>query len=197
MKRSIAILLIILALLLGFGSAMGYYLLERKRFKQEITQMQNSKLHQANQLHEFRTVTDLNAEGQKETLFYVKIEQTLPIHLQLSLMADALSRHCFSFLPIEVQDVREYDGKMLALINLKEFEGFKIGNEWTGASWAYGFFQGSAGGASTSAILIESFLQRDNPLPWIDGLVFLYEEQALRQFEHVAVLGQTIFKEAK
>jgi uncharacterized protein YneF (UPF0154 family) len=194
MKKSNAVLLIVLALLMGFGAAMGYYLKERKRFKQMITQIQNVNLQHVYQLHEFRLVTGLNEQGKKEEFFYVKIEQALPLRLQLALMAKALSRHCFSYLPIEVQGIQEYDGKKVAVVNLKESEGFKTTEIWYGASWAHGFFQGSAGGASTSITLIESFLQRDNPMPWIDGVVFLYEEQSIRQFEHVATLEKTVFR---
>jgi hypothetical protein len=194
MKKSNAFLLIMLALLLGFGAAMGYYLLEKKRFKQKITHIQSVNLQHVYQLHEFKLVTGLNEQAQKEELFYVKIEQALPLRLQLALMAKSLSRHCFSYLPVEVQGIQEYDGKKVAVINLKEFEGFEKGKPWSGASWAHGFFQGSAGGASTSITLIESFLQRDNPLPWIDGVVFLYEEQSIREFEHAAALGKTVFR---
>lgn len=194
MKKSNAFVLVILALLLGFGAAMGFYLIEKKRFRQTITQIQSVNLQHVYQLHEFKLVTGLNDLGQKEEMFYVKISQALPLHLQLSLMAQALSRHCFSYLPLEIQGVQEFDGKKVAVINLKEFEGFVTAETWYGASWAQGFFQGSAGGASTSTILIESFLQRDNPLPWIDGVVFLYEEQSIRQFEHVVALEQTTFR---
>lgn len=194
MKKSNAVLLIVLALLMGFGAAMGYYLMKRKRFKQTITQIQSVNLQHVYQLHEFKLVTGLNEQGKKEEFFYVKIEQALPLRLQLAMMANALSRHCFSYLPIEVQGIQEYDGKKVAVINLKEFEGFKTTETWYGASWEQGFFQGSAGGAATSVILIESFLQRDNPMPWIDGVVFLYEEQSIRQFEHVAALEKTVFR---
>jgi hypothetical protein len=31
-------------------------------------------------------------------------------------------------------------------------------------------------------------------MPWIDGVVFLYEEQSIREFEHVAALERTIFR---
>jgi hypothetical protein len=197
MKRTKAIILIILALLLGFAAAMGFYFRESKRLKQTITQIQATNLQYIYQLHEFRAVTGLNDQGQQEELFYVKLEQALPLRLQLSLMARALSRHCFQFLPIEVQGIQEYDGKMVAVINLREFDGFEIGKPWHGASWAHGFFQGSAGGASTSAILTESFLQRENPLHWIDGVVFLYQEQPIRNFEHVAVLERTVFRKER
>ncbi len=194
MKRTKAIILIIIALLLGFAAAMGFYFRETKRLRQTITQIQATNLQHVYQLYEFRAVTGLNHQDRQEKLFYVKIEQALPLRLQLSLMAEALSRHCFSSLPIEVQGIQEYDGKMVAVVNLREFEGFEIGKPWHGASWAHLYFQGSAGGASTSTILTESFLQRDNPLPWIDGIVFLYEEQPLRQFEHVEVLERTVFR---
>jgi hypothetical protein len=197
MKRSKAILLIMLALLLGFGAAMGFYMMERKRLREVITQMQNTNLQHVYQLHEFRAVTGLNEDGQKKTLFYVKIEQALPLRLQLTLLAEALSRHCFSYLPIQIQGIQEYDNKKVAVVNLMELQGFEAGETWYGASWAHGFFQGSAGGASTTTILIESFLQRDNPLPWIDGVVFLYEEQPILQYEHVTGLRQTIFSNEK
>jgi len=197
MNRTKAIILIITALLLGFAAAMGFYFRETKRLRQTITQIQATNLRHVYQLHEFRAVTGLNDQGKKENLFYVKIEQALPLRLQVSLMAAALSRHCFSFLPIEVEGIQEYDGKMVAVINLKEFDGFEHGKPWYGASWAHGFFQGSTGGAATSAILIESFLQRENPLPWIDGIVFLYQEQPIRQFEHVEALERTVFRKER
>lgn len=194
MKKSKAFLLIILALILGFGAAMGFYLMEKKRFRQTITQIQSVNLQHVYQLHEFKRVEGLDEQGRKQDLFYVKIEQALPLRLQLAVMAKALSRHCFSYLPIEVQGVQEYNDKKVAVINLKEFEGFGMGKPGSVASWAHGFFQGSTGGASTSITLIESFLQRDNPMPWIDGVVFLYEEQSVRGFEHVAALEKATFR---
>jgi hypothetical protein len=197
MKRSRVILLIVLALLLGFGAAMGYYLREKNRLRKIITQIQGVNLQHVYQLHEFKAVTGLNDQGVEEVLFYVKIEQALPLRLQLSLLTSALSRHCFSYLPIEVQGIQEYDNKRVAVINLREFPGFEMGKPWQGASWAHGFFQGSAGGASTSKILIETLLQRDNPLPWIDGVVLLYEEHPIRGFEHVALLEQTVFRKGR
>lgn len=194
MKRSKVILLIIIALLLGFGAAMGYCILEQKKLKEIITQIQRVNLENVYQLHEYRAVKGLSEQDEPEILFHVKIEQALPLRIQLSIMADALSRHCFYHLPIEVQGIQEYDGKKVAVVNLKEFDRFETGKIWHGASWAQGFFQGSAGGASTTYILRESFLQQENPMPWVDGVVFLYEEQPLRNFEHVAGLNQVIFR---
>jgi hypothetical protein len=114
-----------LALLLGFGAAMGYYLMEKSASSKRSTQIQSVNLQHVYQLHEFKVVAGLNEKGNHEEFFYVKIEQALPIRLQLAMMANALSRHCFSYLPIEVQGIQEYDGKKVAVINLKEFEGFK------------------------------------------------------------------------
>ncbi|MBE0661067.1 MAG: hypothetical protein IH597_01265 [Bacteroidales bacterium] len=197
MKRSNAFLLIVVALLLGFGAAIGIYLIEKNRYRKTITQIQSVNLQHVYQLHEFKRVVGLDNVGQQQELFFVKVEQALPLQAQLSELARALSRHCFSYLPIEVQGIQEYDDKKVAVINLKESEGFGTVETWYGASWAQGFFQGSLGGSSTSTILIESFLQRDNPLPWIDGVVFLYEDQTIRQFDHVAALEQTVFRNDK
>jgi hypothetical protein len=194
MKKSKAFLLIILAVILGFGSAIGIYLIEKKRYRKTITQIQSVNLENVYKLHEFKQVVGLDEEGKQMELFFVKVEQELPLQTQLSILAGALSRHCFSYLPVEVQGIQEYDGKKVAVINLKESGGFGIAETWYGASWVQGFFQGSLGGASTSTILIESFLQRDNPLPWIDGVVFLYEDQTIRGFDHIAALENTVFK---
>ena len=195
MKRKTALILIVFALLSGFGAAMGYSLMQKKRYQAIINQLQQMNLQCIYQLHNYRPVTGLNDDGVKEEQFFIKIEQGLPLRIQVSLMATALSKNCFSYLPIEVQGIQEYDQKKVAVINLRELEGFDAGKAWHGASWAQGYFQGSSGGAATTVILAESFLQRNNPMPWIDGVVFLYEEHPIRNFEHVASLERTIFRD--
>lgn len=194
MKKSNAMMLVIMALFLGFGAAMGYYWFEKQQSDQIIAQMQAVNLQHVYRIHEFKKVTGLDDEGNISELFYVNVPQVLPLQVQLNTIAQALSAFCFDYLPIEVSGIQEYDGKKVAVVNLKEFKGFRIGEPWHGASWAHEYFQGSAGGASTSTILIESFLQRDNPLPWIDGVVFLYEDHPLSAFEHVTPLMKTNFR---
>lgn len=187
-------IMVVLALIVGFGAAMGIYFIEKRNCERTITQMQSVNLQNVYRLNEFKAVIGLDDNGNKTDMFYVKIPQALPLQVQLNEMAKALSEFCFAFLPVEVLGIQEYEGKKVAVINLREFEGFDSAKSWQGPSWAYGYFQGTAGGEATSTILIESFLQRDNPMPWIDGVVFLYEDHVLTEFEHVAELTRTSFR---
>lgn len=124
---------------------------------------------------------------EKQVIQEVKIQENLSLEEKLTLLAQELSKVHFKDLVIALNTIQEQDGKKIAVINLVENE-----NE-TGASWIEDYFQGSAGGITTTVALEETFLQRDYQGDWIDGVNFLYEMEPIR-FDHVESLGETIYR---
>ena len=54
-------------------------------------------------------------------------------------------------------------------------------------TWKSGYFQGSTGGAWTSSVLVNNFLQESYKGQWIAGVKFNYEE-GTHEFEHIGEL---------
>lgn len=129
---------------------------------------------------------------------------------RLQILADALSKRRFGNLPIEVIRVEERDGKKIALVNLMETdwnrdllpERKRLRNEGKGeeadslsrkmqrASWQTLYFQGSTGGACTTIMLVETFLQRGYDGIWLDGVEFYYEGKPISdQWDHISLSG--------
>lgn len=128
--------------------------------------------------------------------FGTYISEGLPIKNKLEALAKALSEVHFSNLPIEVSEIKEIDGKKIAVINLKESEeNQKITAvlQFKGDSWATSYFQGSTGGTMTSVSLIETFLQKDYEGQWIDGVKFLYNSK-ICDFQHVPALNKVSYR---
>jgi hypothetical protein len=51
------------------------------------------------------------------------------------------------------------------------------------------FFQGSGGGQTTFYMLAATFMQPHSSPPFLDGLVLLYNGEALPEFDHINVTG--------
>ena len=99
-------------------------------------------------------------------------------------ICNQLSYLSFSNLPINLVKIENVDNKKIAVINLEDTDNMK---------WSSKYFQGSAGGQITSVSLIESILQRDLNLPWIDGVKFLYNDSPI-EYEHTPKLSQTNYR---
>ena len=140
-----------------------------------------------------------------EVNFYVAIPETVSLLDKLRLLAEKLSRFKFRGLPIEIVGIEERSGKAIATINLKETEhNRKLYAEWLrtrkegkqqqelrfrGVSWQGTFFQGSAGGYSTTITLVKTFLQEDYRGEWIDGIDFYYEGEPIGSWDHISLSG--------
>ncbi len=121
----------------------------------------------------------------RETEYYIIIPKKILLEEKLKVMADILTKS-FANLPIEVMRIDNKEGKLIAVINLKE-------NSESNATWNTLYFQGSCGGTVISTTLIETFLQRDYEGEWIDGVKFLYHGGDV-QFEHVADLEKINYR---
>lgn len=135
----------------------------------------------------------------KEINFYIEVSENLPLEKELDIVADKLSRFKFSGLPIKILNIKNENGKKIAVVNLEESsinksitEPEKISGN-PGDTWRFGYFQGSAGGSATTETLVETFLQRKYKGQWIDGVRFLYENKPI-DFEHVPDLADTSFR---
>lgn len=123
----------------------------------------------------------------KEVISNIIIPKESSLKEKLDVIAGKLSRYCFSNLPIEVVKIEEIDNKQIAIVNLKEAstnEEITEPSKVIGTTWKYNYFQGSCGGTCTFTKLVETFLQRDYNSEWIDGVQFLYYNEA-GDFEHV------------
>lgn len=101
-------------------------------------------------------------------------------------IADIISKDVFDNLPIVIEEIKEVDGKKVAIINLVEDPNSEI-------KWSNNFFQGSAGGSITEVTLKESFLQKEYNGVWVDGIQVFYEGEA-PEFDHVPFLGEVIYR---
>lgn len=124
------------------------------------------------------------------------IDKAFDIPAGLSLMeklqhlADTLSVNYFNGLEIQLLQIDSLEGKgkiLTANLNeAREYDG--PGSLPTYQSW-YGFFQGSAGGGNTTVVLRESFLQPDYEGHWIDGIIFYYQGEKIKEFDHLNLQG--------
>ncbi len=120
----------------------------------------------------------------------IVIDKNKTIKEKISSIADTLSESYFNNLKIDVSEIYSTgsSGK-IANINLVESPDFEgPGSLSPYRSW-YDFFQGSYGGQNTTIVLKESILQRDYKGQWIDGVVFFYQGDSIREMDHVRLEG--------
>lgn len=132
----------------------------------------------------------------REIALYISFPKSLTLEEKLREICSKLSQYCFNGLPIELKEIKDIEGKSVAVINLRESpinEEIAGPEEMIGHSWATYYFQGSTGGVLTSVKLVETFLQRDYRGPWIDGVQFLYEGNQI-DFEHVEGLREINYR---
>jgi len=127
---------------------------------------------------------------ERHTDFYVRIDGKATLAAKVQSLANQLSRLRFGGLPIEVKSIEPRDGRTVAIINLREADSTSR------YSWRTGYFQGSTGGLVTSAVLIETFLQRDYAGEWFDGVQFLYEGGPILDFDHVPALSYVAWRDS-
>jgi cell division protein FtsL len=132
----------------------------------------------------------------RETYLWVYVDVKSPIKAKLGVLAKTLSEVYFRGLPIEIGDIKDVNGKKIAVVNLSESaenQKIKDTSNFKGPSWAGSFFQGSTGGGITSTSLIETMLQRDYKGAWIDGVQFKYNNKNI-DYEHVPDLNAIAYR---
>ncbi|HHV45358.1 MAG TPA: hypothetical protein GXX53_00395 [Tissierellia bacterium] len=146
--------------------------------------------------NELFPIYDANEESnEKEVIFYTSFPKTLKLNEKLRGIGNKLSQYCFNGLPIELEYIKDIEGKKVAVINLRESyinEGLDIEDK-VGYTWLDDYFQGSTGGMQTYIRLVETFLQRDYKGEWIDGVEFLYEGSKIN-YEHIEGLSEIIYR---
>lgn len=121
------------------------------------------------------------------------VDRNIPLQRKLQILADSLSFHQFKSLPIEIQQIdTTTNHRLIAIVNLKEFTTA----HQPVISWKGNFFQGSTGGASTTAVLLHTFLQPDFNGEWIDGVQFLYQGSPISPhvWDHIEGLSQVRYR---
>jgi len=120
-----------------------------------------------------------------EKLSDITVKEDLPLQEKLTILANELSTKAFQGLPISIVKIDESNGSKKAIINLEE----------TGTnpsiSWSKFYFQGSAGGITTSKTLIETFTQKSYPGEWVDSIEFQYKGEKIT-YEHAEDLKEII-----
>ncbi len=116
---------------------------------------------------------------EKEKSETIKVEKETTLEEKLQSIADHLSKKEFENLPIVIEKIEEWEGKQIAIINLRDDPSQKEGLNWM--SFLNG---GSTGGTITRVTLEESFLQREYKEAWIDGIKLVYEGEAIPELDH-------------
>lgn len=140
---------------------------------------------------------DINTD-KEVTVATVNIGNDVTLEMKLSILANELSKQCFDKLPIRLVEIKEIDGKNIAVFDLRESEEnekIENWNNYEGKSWANNYFQGSAGGGHTTYTLQETFLQRHYDGNWVDGVQFLYKGEENKFFQHVEGLNAIKYRE--
>jgi len=127
-----------------------------------------------------------------EVNFYAEMSEDIPLLEKVKIIAEKLSRFRYSGIPIEVLEIYTDDkNNKIALVNLLEREWNRNPkNKIVGTTWRSHYFQGSSGGSETTYTLRNSFLQKEYPGEWIDGVKFLYENQPIgNDWDHISLSG--------
>jgi hypothetical protein len=153
---------------------------ENEQLKQKIQELE-MKSEEPTEVGE-RTFTIYTADNvtlELEVLTDITIVGEATVIETLQVIAKKLSEEVFYELPIEVLKVEQVDGKQIATINLEEDETSEV-------KWNVNYFQGSTGATMTRLALVESFLQKEYDGEWIDGVLFLYENEPI-VFDHLSL----------
>lgn len=135
-------------------------------------------------------------QGAEIYLGEVEIDENESLENKLAQIATVLSEEAFDNLPISITEIKDVDGKKIAVFNLDEI-GNNAGDvqfsDYEGISWYNNFFAGSTGGDITQYTLIRNLLQRDYTGEWIDGVEFTYKGSKI-EFDHVPDLGEITYR---
>jgi len=103
--------------------------------------------------------------------FYLSMDKSQTIEARVKTLIDTLQRYKFKDMPIELVDIINDNGRLIALVDLRD-------SETTDSKWVVDYMTGSSGGYLTGASLVETLLQRQAHLDeWIDGVYFSYYGQ--------------------
>lgn len=135
--------------------------------------------------------------GERVIAYHIIIPKNEPLGRQLETISIKLSKYQYHSNPVTLMEIKEEDGMRIAYINLAERDiATESPNYYSlGSTWKSGFLQGSTGGQATAMNLIETFLQKDLELDWIDGVRFVYEGDLERSFEHAEQIFDITFRE--
>lgn len=124
-----------------------------------------------------------------------KIDKFIPVPSneeltqKVKILMDSVSSYNFNDLEIEVLGIESGAENVKTLkINLKEKPGYDEPGNMEQFSW-YNFFQGSEEGQNTTAILIESALQKQYEGEWIDAVEFFYNGEKMGEWDHINLAG--------
>jgi len=200
--RRLVAAIVITAILVGTGGYLWH-----------LSAIRNLRMHPETQPMKFVSFTVYGADPYTWSAtddFSIAIPEGLPLAGRLQILASALSRRRFDNLPIEIIGVEERDGRTIALVGLLESdwnrdlfaEQERLWDEGRGKeadslyrkmqrpSWRTLYFQGSTGGACTTIMLVETFLQRDYDGVWLDGVEFYYEGKPISdEWDHIHLSG--------
>ena len=100
-------------------------------------------------------------EGQEIYLGEVEINKNDSLKNKLTILANTLSEKAFSGLPITLTEIKEVNGKKIAVFDLNEI-GNNAGDtpiaNYKGVNWYNNYFAGSTGGDITQYTLINNLL---------------------------------------
>lgn len=138
---------------------------------------------------------DVNTE-EEVILGKVEIDENNSLEDKIKSLSLTLSEKAFDSLPINLVEIKELEGKKIAVFNLDEV-GNNVGDitpdKYEGISWVNNYFAGSAGGSITEFTLIQTLLQKEYTGEWIDGLEFTYKGTKV-EFDHVPELSEIIYR---
>jgi DNA repair exonuclease SbcCD ATPase subunit len=110
---------------------------------------------------------DANKNQIKKHYFF-EIPENMTVEEQLSYVASNLSVYSFSGYPIDILRIERIDGRQIAFIDLKDPKDHD-------GAWLDHYLTGLENVQMTALTLIETFLQKETPIEWIDGIHFSFE----------------------
>lgn len=108
--------------------------------------------------------------------------QNLTVEENLKKIAEELGKKNFEGCTVEIAKMEKEGNKTIATVNLKD--GSK--------KWEKDYLQGSTGAFITEEILINSLLQPDNKIEWIDSIKFTINGENVGELNHAPRIGQTV-----
>ncbi|MGL5649595.1 MAG: hypothetical protein ACRDDY_17305 [Clostridium sp.] len=108
--------------------------------------------------------------------------ENLTIEENMKKIADEIAKKNFEGCSIELSKIKEEGNKKIVTVNLKD--GTK--------KWERDYLQGSTGAFITEEILINSLLQPDNKVEWIDTIKFTINGKNVGELNHAPRIGQVV-----
>ncbi len=128
------------------------------------------------------------------TQYFVMLQRNVSLQEKLSMLAAKLSIYSCDSLPIEILRIENLNGHRIAVINLVDTDS--VLEAAYKKTWAGNYLQGSSGGSATTAMLVNTFLQKEYTEEWIDGVQFLYNNEMTNKFDHVdGFFGKVYYRE--